>query len=78
MNSFLLMSTSLSYHNMQMNSFCLDLIDKHFPPHKFYKLFNRNNVNVSYNCLPNLKSVINAHNKKILTQQTRKKILQLC
>ena len=45
----------------------LDLIDKHFPRgHKFYKIFNRNNVKVSYSCTQNMKDVISSHNKKIL------------
>ena len=44
-------------------------IDKHFPPHtKLHKLFNRNNVKLSYSCLPNIKSILNAHNRKILCQ----------
>ena len=33
----------------------LSLLDKHFPPHsKYHKLFNRNNVKISYSCLPNM------------------------
>ena len=41
----------------------LGLIDKHFPPHhKLHKLFNRNNVKISYRCMPNVKSIINKHN----------------
>ena len=43
----------------------LKLINKHFPlHHKFYKLFNKNNFKVSYSCMPNMKNVINKHNKK--------------
>ena len=49
-----------------VGKFYLSLIDKHFPPHhKLHKLFNRNNVK-SYSCLPNIKSIINAHSKKNL------------
>ena len=45
----------------------MSLIDKYFPPHqKLHKLFNRINVKISYSCLPNIKSIINAHNRKIL------------
>ena len=45
----------------------MNLIDKHFPTrHKLHKLFNRNNVKISYSCLPNIKSIINSHNRKIL------------
>ena len=51
-----------------MNSYFLNLIDNHIPPHhKFHKLINKTNVKVSYNCMPNMQPVINAHNKKILT-----------
>ena len=42
-------------------------IDKHFPPHhKLHKLFNRKDVKISYTCLPNIKSIINRNNRKIL------------
>ena len=50
-----------------MGNFFLSLIDKHFSPHhKLHKLFNRNSVKVSYSCLPNIKSIINTHNRKII------------
>ena len=49
----------------------LNLIKKHFPRnHKFNKIFNKNNVKVSYSCMPNIKSIINKHNKKILSENT--------
>ena len=45
---------------------------KHFPKtHQLHKLFNGNNVKVSYSSLPNFKSVINGHNKNILNEQER-------
>ena len=48
----------------------LNLLNKHFPKnHKFHKLFNKNNVKVSYGCMTNVNSVINAHNKKILVEK---------
>ena len=50
----------------------LDLIEKHFPiRHKFRKLFNRNNLKVSYSCMRNMKTIVNSHNKKILTDERR-------
>ena len=50
-----------------VGTFFLSLIDKHFPPHhKLHKLFNRNNVKISYSSLPNIKSIIKEHNRKIL------------
>ena len=37
----------------------LKLINKHFPRHhKLYKLFSKNNVQVSYSCMPNIKNII--------------------
>ena len=48
--------------------FFLNLIKKHFPrQHKFNRIFNKNNVKVSYSCMPNIKSVINVHNKRVLS-----------
>ena len=45
----------------------LALLDKHFPPHnKYHKLFNRNNVKLSYSCSPSMGSIISSHNKSIL------------
>ena len=37
--------------------------------HKFRKILNRNTLKVSYSCLPNIASIISAHNKKILHKQ---------
>ena len=45
----------------------LNLIDKHVPQdHKFHKIFYKNNMKVSYSCMPNTKSTINSHNRKII------------
>ena len=45
----------------------LKLTNKDFPRHhKLYKLFNKNNVKVNYSCMPNIKNIINTHNKKII------------
>ena len=50
----------------------LKLVDKHFPRnHKFRKLFNRNNIKVSYGCMRNLESIVNSHNKKILENKRK-------
>ena len=44
----------------------LDLLDKHFPKlAELHKIFNRNNVKVSYSCTENMKSIINSHKKKV-------------
>ena len=44
------------------------LLDKHLPmTHKFYNIFNRSNVSVSYSSMPNISSIIKSHNKKVLS-----------
>ena len=49
----------------------LRLIDKHFPRHhKYRKLFNRNNINISYSCMPNMTGVIRNHNTSLLKGPT--------
>ena len=48
----------------------LKLIDKHFPKtNKFHKIFHRNNVKVSYSCLPNFANMIKSHNNRILPEE---------
>ena len=45
----------------------LNLVKRHFPQnHKYHKLFNKNNVKVSYSCMDNIESKIKNHNRKIL------------
>ena len=45
----------------------LRLLDKHFPKyHKYYKLFNRNNVKISYSCMQNMASVFQNHKTNLL------------
>ena len=54
--------------NVATNVECsfLNLINKYFPlHHKFSKIFNRNNLKISYSCMPNMKSRINMLNKKV-------------
>ena len=46
----------------------LKLVCKHFPPaHRYHKIFNKNNLKISYSCMPNMKVVINQQNKKFLS-----------
>ena len=48
----------------------LTLIDKNFPKsRRLHKIFNRNNVKVSYSCLPNVSTIITSHNKTTLSNQ---------
>ena len=47
----------------------LCLIDKHFPKsHKLHKIFNRNNLKVSYSCTTNTANIIKSCNQKILNE----------
>ena len=41
--------------------------------HKFRKIFNKNTLKVSYSCLPNMASIVSAHNKKILNGPSNEK-----
>ena len=51
----------------KIGKFFLQVIKKHFPKeHKFHKIFNRNTLKLSYSCMPNIKTKINAHNREIL------------
>ena len=51
----------------KIGKFIFQLIRKHFPKeHKFRKIFNRNTLKLSYSCMPNIKTKINAHNREIL------------
>ena len=53
--------------------FFLNLIRKHFlPRHKFSKLFNRNTIKVSCNCLPNIKPELQKHSKNTLEKAQQK------
>ena len=50
----------------------LNLIAKHFPADsKLHKIFNRNNVKVSYSCMPNMATIIKAHNATISNSETK-------
>ena len=47
-----------------------NLIDKHFPKtHKLHRIFNRNTIKISYSSMPNVKSIIDSHNHRLLHQK---------
>ena len=47
----------------------LKLVDKHFPVGHFYrKIFSRKSLKISYSCMSNVKSLIQSHNKSVLTK----------
>ena len=52
----------------------LQLIDKHFPKDRqdnLQKIFNRHTLKISYRTTPNMKSIINAHNTRILAEHNK-------
>ena len=59
----------------KIGRYFLNLLDKHFPQdHKFHKIFNRNNIKVSYSCMPNIKSAINSPTEKSSTHLLTTKV----
>ena len=45
----------------------IELVKKHFSKsNPLSKIFNKNNMRVSYSCMTNMKQFINSHNRKIL------------
>ena len=63
-----------------IRSIVIKLISKLIPlNHKFVKFFNKNTIKLSYSCMPNIRSKINGHNKKILqTKPTESQKLSNC
>ena len=55
------------------------LIQKHFSNnHKYHEMFNKNNLNISYSCRVNIKSIINIHNKDLVTEKKTQEINFSC
>ena len=48
------------------------LIQNYFPNNHRYKIFNKNNVKISYNCMANIKSIIKMHDKEVITEKKKK------
>ena len=47
----------------------LNLIDKHFPVNnKLHKIINRKTIKISYSCTPNMQTILQNHNRKILSE----------
>ena len=57
----------------------LSLLDKCFPPQNpLRKIFNRNNVKVSYSTTPNMEQIISGKNAKVLTETKEKEKICSC
>lgn len=45
----------------------LKLVDRHFPPgHSLHRIFNRKTLKISYSCMPNMNTIIKAHNARVI------------
>ena len=52
---------------------------RHLPQgHKLHKIFNRNTLKVSYNCMRNMGSIMQSHNSRIITKKTQSQPENLC
>jgi len=49
------------------------MIEEFPKQHPLYKMINKNNIKVSYSCMPNIKQTINAHNNRLLEKQKQQK-----
>ena len=55
--------------NINIGKYFLNLIDKTFPKNNILsKIFNRNNLKISYSCTNNLSKIIINHNRKIISK----------
>ena len=62
-----------------ISKYFLPLIQKHFPNnHKYHEIFNKNNVKISCSCMANIKSIINMHNKEVITEKKTQAIKCNC
>ena len=63
-----------SIHHMwkptSVDYFCISLTSTSPRHHKYRKFFNRNNIKISYSCMPNMASVIRNHNTSLLKDPT--------
>ena len=60
--------TGFHFWNICKNFF--RILNKHFPKHSpFHKLFNRNNVKLSYSCTPSVSSIISSLKRELLQEK---------
>ena len=44
----------------------LKLVKKHFSKHRYHKIFNNNNIKVSYSCMDNMAKLVKKHSDNLL------------
>ena len=64
--------SSSNVHSNIGKSFLKTVKEKFPPEHKLHKIFNTNTVKLSYSCMPNVKNIIDGHNKKTLERKKKK------
>ena len=53
----------------------LNAVNKCFPKnHPLNKIFNKHTLKLSYSCMPNVKSIISSHNKKVLSTNNTEQV----
>ena len=51
----------------------LKLVKKHFNKHRYLKIFNKNNIKVSYSCVDNMEKLVKKHNNNLLRKNDTNK-----
>ena len=51
----------------------LKLVKKHFNKHCYHKIFNKNNIKVSYSCMDNMEKLVKKHNNNLLRKNDTNK-----
>ena len=63
-----------SSKNVETNvgKYFFKLLKKHFGKNcKYHKIFNKNNIKVSYSCMDNMAKIINSHNKYVASKKVQ-------
>ena len=51
----------------------LKLVKKHFSKHRYHKIFNKNNIKVSYSCKDYMEKLVKKHNNNLLRKNDTNK-----
>ena len=63
-------TSCISRHNLFVGKRFLEIVSRNFGPmHPWHKIFNRKLLKISYSCMPNMKSQIMSHNRKMLVDK---------
>ena len=56
-----------------------NILMRNFPvQHKYHKIFNKNNEQISYSCMPNIGNIIKSHNASILNPDEAQENVKEC